>query len=60
MDFWASLEHKIHYKYRKDVPQSLLDGLKEAAETAGELDATMERCTPRSRPRRAAQPSRTS
>ena len=43
MDFWASLEHKIHYKYREDVPQSLLDGLKEAAETAGELDATMER-----------------
>ena len=25
------------------MPQSLLDGLKEAAETAGELDATMER-----------------
>jgi putative GTP pyrophosphokinase len=43
MDFWASLEHKIHYKYREDVPQSLLDGLRDAAETAGELDATMER-----------------
>jgi putative GTP pyrophosphokinase len=43
MDFWASLEHKIHYKYREDVPQSLLDGLKEAADTATELDATMER-----------------
>jgi putative GTP pyrophosphokinase len=43
MDFWASLEHKIHYKYREDVPQALLDGLREAADTAGELDATMER-----------------
>ncbi|MEJ7633674.1 GTP pyrophosphokinase family protein [Aeromicrobium sp.] len=43
MDFWASLEHKIHYKYREDVPPSLLDGLKDAAETACELDATMER-----------------
>jgi len=43
MDFWASLEHKIHYKYRESVPESLLDGLKEAAETATELDATMER-----------------
>ncbi|MBC7630757.1 MAG: GTP pyrophosphokinase family protein [Flavobacterium sp.] len=43
MDFWASLEHKIHYKYQQDVPQSLLDGLRDAAETAGELDATMER-----------------
>ncbi|WP_309222169.1 GTP pyrophosphokinase family protein [Aeromicrobium sp. S22] len=43
MDFWASLEHKIHYKYREDVPQSLLDGLKQAADTATELDVTMER-----------------
>ena len=43
MDFWASLEHKIHYKYREDVPASLLDGLRDAAETASELDATMER-----------------
>lgn len=43
MDFWASLEHKIHYKYRQDVPQSLLDGLKDAADTAGALDTTMER-----------------
>ncbi|MCL3819474.1 GTP pyrophosphokinase [Aeromicrobium wangtongii] len=43
MDFWASLEHKIYYKYAEAVPQSLLDGLREASVTAGELDATMER-----------------
>ncbi|MCW2789516.1 MAG: pyrophosphokinae [Aeromicrobium sp.] len=43
MDFWASLEHKIHYKYRQDVPEALLTGLREAADTARELDATMER-----------------
>lgn len=43
MDFWASLEHKIYYKYRRDVPVELLDGLHEAAETAYALDATMER-----------------
>ncbi|WP_367649174.1 GTP pyrophosphokinase [Aeromicrobium stalagmiti] len=43
MDFWASLEHKIHYKYREEVPESLLEGLRQAAETAGELDTTMER-----------------
>ena len=42
MDFWASLEHKIHYRYHQDVPQSLLDGLTGAADTAAELDATME------------------
>jgi GTP pyrophosphokinase len=43
MDFWASLEHKIYYKYRRDVPAELLDGLHEAAETAYALDTTMER-----------------
>ncbi len=42
MDFWASLEHKIFYKYRDDVPQSLLDGLKEAAESAAVLDHRMQ------------------
>lgn len=43
MDFWASLEHKIYYKYRREVPQDLLDGLQEAARTAYALDTTMER-----------------
>ena len=43
MDFWASLEHKIYYKYDKQVPQALLDDLTEAAVTASRLDATMER-----------------
>jgi putative GTP pyrophosphokinase len=42
MDFWASLEHKIFYKYNKEVPQSLLSELKEAATTAAELDVKME------------------
>ena len=43
MDFWASLEHKIYYKYRREVPQELLDGLQDAARTAYALDTTMER-----------------
>jgi len=43
MDFWASLEHKIYYKYRADVPPTLLRELAEAAETAASLDAQMER-----------------
>ncbi|MGA9714323.1 MAG: GTP pyrophosphokinase family protein [Aeromicrobium sp.] len=42
MDFWASTEHKIFYKYRDDVPPSLLEGLKEAAESAAVLDTRME------------------
>jgi putative GTP pyrophosphokinase len=43
MDFWASLEHKIYYKYRRDVPAELLAGLRDAAETAYALDTDMER-----------------
>jgi putative GTP pyrophosphokinase len=43
MDFWASLEHKIYYKYRRDVPAALLAGLRAAADTALGLDHTMER-----------------
>ena len=43
MDFWASLEHKIHYKYDGKVPGPLLDELKDAADTASELDSRMER-----------------
>jgi putative GTP pyrophosphokinase len=42
MDFWASLEHKIHYKYEGEVPQDLLDGLAESAATAARLDSEME------------------
>ncbi|MUK88288.1 GTP pyrophosphokinase family protein [Ornithinibacillus sp. L9] len=42
MDFWASLEHKIYYKYNKEVPQNMLTELKEAAESATQLDKKME------------------
>lgn len=43
MDFWASLEHKIYYKFDRQVPQSLLDELRDAAASAAELDDRMER-----------------
>jgi putative GTP pyrophosphokinase len=43
MDFWASLEHKIYYKYDTLVPEELLASLKDAADTAAELDERMER-----------------
>lgn len=42
MDFWASLEHKIYYKYDKEVPQKLLEELKKAADTVSQLDEKME------------------
>jgi putative GTP pyrophosphokinase len=43
MDFWASLEHKIYYKYDTLVPAELLESLRDAADTAAELDHRMER-----------------
>jgi putative GTP pyrophosphokinase len=43
MDFWASLEHKIYYKYNESVPPRLLQELKEAADSAAALDKRMER-----------------
>ncbi|MEH7012448.1 GTP pyrophosphokinase family protein, partial [Neobacillus niacini] len=42
MDFWASLEHKIYYKYNKEIPQKMLDELKTTAEMAAHLDKKME------------------
>jgi len=43
MDFWATLEHKIYYKFDRQVPDELLGELKEAAEIAARLDQRMER-----------------
>ncbi|PRO66570.1 GTP pyrophosphokinase [Alkalicoccus urumqiensis] len=43
MDFWASLEHKIFYKYNRDVPDRLRQELQEAAASAAALDRKMEK-----------------
>ncbi|WP_300267499.1 GTP pyrophosphokinase family protein [Microbacterium sp.] len=43
MDFWASLEHKIYYKFSNQVPGHLVASLSDAAEAAAELDTRMER-----------------
>ena len=42
MDFWASLEHKIYYKYNKLIPEHLTRQLREAASNVAELDRKME------------------
>lgn len=42
MDFWASLEHKIHYKFDGDVPAEIAAELNEAATAAAAMDARME------------------
>src|SRR5699024_4318906 len=41
MDFWASLEHKINYKYEKDIPKSIKKELKECAKMTQKLDKKM-------------------
>lgn len=41
MDFWASLEHKIHYKFEGDAPQHIKDSLVECARMVSDLDARM-------------------
>jgi putative GTP pyrophosphokinase len=43
MDFWASLEHKIHYKYGGSVPEDLVFDLTQAADVASRLDVKMQR-----------------
>ncbi|MTB87568.1 GTP pyrophosphokinase family protein [Aeromicrobium senzhongii] len=43
MDFWASVEHQIYYKYRTDVPGELSAKLAEVAATAADLDSQMGR-----------------
>lgn len=43
MDFWASLEHKIYYKFANQVPAHLVESLSDAADAAAELDLRMER-----------------
>ncbi|MGA8209453.1 MAG: GTP pyrophosphokinase family protein [Nocardioidaceae bacterium] len=42
MDFWASLEHKIHYKYHRDVPVELRSELVRVAAATDRLDQQME------------------
>lgn len=41
MDFWASLEHKIHYKFEGDAPEYIKMELVECAKMVSDLDARM-------------------
>lgn len=40
-DFWASLEHKIYYKFEGNAPQSISQELKECAKIVSNLDHRM-------------------
>ena len=41
MDFWASLEHKIQYKFEGAAPEHMRESLKECADMAAVLDERM-------------------
>lgn len=41
MDFWASLEHKMHYKFEGDAPEHIKNELVECAKMVADLDARM-------------------
>jgi putative GTP pyrophosphokinase len=41
MDFWASLEHKIYYKFEGKAPEFISHELKECADLVSALDARM-------------------
>ena len=41
MDFWASLEHKIHYKFEGDAPEHIRNELIECAKLVSDLDIRM-------------------
>ena len=43
MDFWATLEHKINYKFDGGVPPDIATELVAAARVAADLDTRMER-----------------
>ena len=41
MDFWASLEHKIYYKFEGRTPENISEELKECADMISDLDDKM-------------------
>lgn len=41
MDFWASLEHKMHYKFEGDAPEHIRNELIACAKLVADLDARM-------------------
>jgi len=41
MDFWASLEHKIYYKFEGDAPEYISRDLRECSDIVSQLDERM-------------------
>ncbi|KGK90729.1 MULTISPECIES: GTP pyrophosphokinase family protein [Clostridium] len=41
MNFWATIEHSLNYKYKHDIPKEIRNKLKVAADAAFQLDQRM-------------------
>lgn len=41
MDFWASLDHKITYKFNGEIPEDIKEGMQHCAEDIHQLDLKM-------------------
>ena len=41
MNFWATVEHSLNYKYKHDIPENIRVKLKNAADAAFQLDEQM-------------------
>jgi putative GTP pyrophosphokinase len=41
MNFWATIEHSLNYKYKSNIPESIRERLKNSAKAAGALDDEM-------------------
>lgn len=41
MNFWATIEHSLNYKYKHEIPGEIKHKLKAAADAAGQLDYQM-------------------
>ncbi|MBP2032419.1 putative GTP pyrophosphokinase [Clostridium algifaecis] len=41
MNFWATIEHSLNYKYKHEIPDAIKDKLKSAADLAFKLDGQM-------------------
>lgn len=41
MNFWATIEHSLNYKYKENIPSHIADKLRKSAEAAYKLDQEM-------------------
>lgn len=42
MDFWASLDHKLRYKKKKNIPENIIDEVYSCSQVIRDLDVKME------------------